>query len=62
MALTVQTNGSGPSNIIQASWFNDYYNLLTGAMHDQPVTLDYRHGSANSTPANHSEAWCGSAR
>ena len=39
MPLTVRTNGSGSSNIIQASWFNDYYNLLTGVMTDQPVTI-----------------------
>lgn len=39
MALTVRTNGSAGINIIQASWFNDFYNLLTGAMADQPVTL-----------------------
>lgn len=39
MALTLRSNGSGSSNLINASWFNDFYNLLTGAMTDQPVTL-----------------------
>lgn len=39
MALTVRSNGSTSANIITASWFNDYYNLLTGAMQDQEVTI-----------------------
>lgn len=39
MALTVRTNGSGSSNLVTASWWNDYYNLLTGAMQDQEVTI-----------------------
>ncbi len=39
MPLTVRNNGSGPTNVIQAAWFNDYYNLLTGVMQDQPVTI-----------------------
>lgn len=39
MPLTVRTNGSTSVNIISASWFNDYYNLLTGAMQDQEVTI-----------------------
>ena len=39
MPLTVRTNGSGGSNIIQAAWFNDFLNLLTGAMQDQEVTI-----------------------
>ena len=39
MALTTRTNGSGPSNIIQASWWNEYKDLLTGVMQDQLVTL-----------------------
>jgi hypothetical protein len=39
MPLTLRTNGNASSNIIQASWFNDYYNLLTGQMYDQAVTL-----------------------
>lgn len=40
MPLTTRTNGSGGSNIIQASWFNDFMNLLTGVMSDQPVTIN----------------------
>lgn len=39
MALTVRTNGSGGSNIIQASWFNDYHDLLTGVMNDQYINI-----------------------
>ena len=48
MALTAQQNGTtvgGNPNQIRASWFNDYKDLLTGAMNDQPVTLNYRPGS-----------------
>lgn len=50
MALTIRANGSNPDNLIGASWFNDYYDLVTGAMTDQPVTLDYAPGSAGATP------------
>jgi hypothetical protein len=39
MALTVRTNGSSSPNIITASWFNDFLNLLTGSMQDQEVTI-----------------------
>jgi hypothetical protein len=39
MALTLRTNGSSGANLVTASWWNDYYNLLTGSMVDQPVTL-----------------------
>ena len=39
MVLTLRTNGSGGSNIITAGWFNDFYNLLTGLMSDQPVQI-----------------------
>src|SRR5271157_3547791 len=39
MALTQRTNGSGSANIIQAAWWNDYYNLFTGAMSDQPIHI-----------------------
>lgn len=42
MALTIQQNGQfvgGQKNTIMASWFNDYHDLLTGIMRDQPVTL-----------------------
>src|SRR5260221_7138661 len=39
MPLTVRNNGSSPTNVIKAAWFNDFYNLLTGIMVDQPVTI-----------------------
>ena len=39
MALTLRTNGSSGVNLVTASWWNDYYNLLTGVMQDQIVTL-----------------------
>lgn len=39
MPLTVRTNGNLPGNIVGASWWNDYYNLLTGGMTDQEVTI-----------------------
>lgn len=39
MPLTVRSNGSTSANIITSAWFNDYYNLLTGAMQDQEVTI-----------------------
>lgn len=39
MPLTTRTNGSSGSNIITASWFNDFLNLLTGVMQDQEVTI-----------------------
>lgn len=39
MPLTLRSNGSGSSNIISASWFNDFYNLLTGVMQDQEVSI-----------------------
>jgi hypothetical protein len=38
MALTLRTNGSG-GGIVSSGWWNDYYNLLTGSMNDQAVTL-----------------------
>lgn len=41
MALTLRTNGSGSSNLIQAAWFNDFYNLFTGSMQDQPITFKH---------------------
>lgn len=40
MALTTKSNGSSSSNIIQASWFNDFYNLFTGGMSDQPILFN----------------------
>ncbi|GHO45197.1 hypothetical protein [Ktedonospora formicarum] len=39
MALTVRQNGTGPSNLISADWFNDFYKLFTGQMADQPITF-----------------------
>jgi hypothetical protein len=39
MSLTTRTNGSGPGNIIQASWWNEYKDLLTGNMQDQQVKI-----------------------
>lgn len=39
MPLTTRTNGSSGSNIIQASWFNDFNNLFTGVMADQEITF-----------------------
>lgn len=39
MALTVQANGTGPAYLVQASWWNDYHDLLTGVMLDQPITV-----------------------
>jgi hypothetical protein len=39
MALTLRSNGSTSSNLVTAAWWNDYYNLLTGTMTDQPVTV-----------------------
>lgn len=40
MPLTVRTDGTGSTNLITAQWFNDYHDLLTGAMADQPVTVN----------------------
>jgi hypothetical protein len=39
VALTLRTNGSSGVNLVSAAWWNDYYNLLTGVMTDQIVTL-----------------------
>jgi hypothetical protein len=39
MALTTRNNGSSPSNLVQASWWNDFKDLLTGTMTDQPVII-----------------------
>jgi hypothetical protein len=46
MALTLRTNGTG-GGIVSAAWWNDYYNLLTGVMTDQAITL------ANTLTAQH---------
>jgi hypothetical protein len=40
MPLTLRTNGSGATNLVTAAWWNDYYNLLTGNMNDQPIQLN----------------------
>jgi hypothetical protein len=32
-------NGNNPSNLVTASWWNDFYNLLTGIMTDQVVSI-----------------------
>jgi hypothetical protein len=45
MALTLRSNGTG-GGIVSSGWWNDYYNLLTGVMHDQPVTLSTNFGIA----------------
>jgi hypothetical protein len=45
MALTVRGDGTGGIYLVGSAWWNDYYDLLTGAMHDQPVELNYRPGS-----------------
>lgn len=39
MALTVRGDGTGTAFLVSSSWWNDYYDLLTGAMTDQPVTI-----------------------
>lgn len=39
MPLTVRTNGSGSSNLVNSSWWNDYHDLLTGVMQDQEVSI-----------------------
>lgn len=37
--LTLKSNGNSSANIVRADWWNDYYNLLTGIMKDQPVNI-----------------------
>ena len=39
MPLTRRTDGTQAANRVYASWFNDFMDLLTGVMTDQPVTL-----------------------
>lgn len=51
MALTLRSNGNNPINIVTAQWFNDFYNLFTGVMTDQPVEFNYRPAATTSTPA-----------
>lgn len=41
MSLRTIINGNAPGNDIDASWWNDYKDLLTGVMDDTPVTLAY---------------------
>lgn len=50
MPLTLKADGLNPENLFTSAWVNDFTNLLTGALNDQPVTLNYRPGSG-STPA-----------
>jgi hypothetical protein len=38
MALTHRTDGIG-GGLVSSGWWNDYFDLLTGTMSDQPVTL-----------------------
>lgn len=38
MALTFRSNGLA-GGLVSAAWWNDYYNLLTGVMTDQPITI-----------------------
>jgi hypothetical protein len=51
MALTLRTDGSSAPNLVGAAWWNDYYDLLTGAMNDQPVYLYYQPASGSNPPA-----------
>lgn len=50
MALTLKADGLNPENLFTSSWVNDFTNLLTGAMNDQNVILNYRAGSGNGKP------------
>jgi hypothetical protein len=50
MALTLRTDGSGSPNLVGAAWWNDYYDLLTGTMNDQPVFLYYEPSSGTNPP------------
>src|SRR5258706_8258709 len=62
MPLTVRVNGKfvggspTPNNQVQASWWNDFRDLLTGVMADQPVTiantLTAQKFIANGTPSS----------
>lgn len=38
MALTFRSNGVA-GGLVSAQWWNDYYNLFTGAMTDQPISI-----------------------
>jgi hypothetical protein len=50
MALTLRTDGSGSPNLVGAAWWNDYYDLLTGSMNDQPVFLYYEPSAGTNPP------------
>lgn len=50
MALTLRGDGTGSAFLVSSGWWNDYYNLLTGVMTDQPVTLKYTPGASGSIP------------
>lgn len=50
MALTLRTDGSSAPNLVGAAWWNDYYDLLTGSMNDQPVYLYYEPASGSNPP------------
>lgn len=50
MALTTRVDGATPSSKISAVWFNDFKNLFTGVMTDQPITFYYAPGASGSTP------------
>lgn len=39
MALTRRGDGTGAAFQVNSAWWNDYYDLLTGAMTNQPVTI-----------------------
>lgn len=39
MALTQRVDGTGSIALVDATWWNEYYLLLTGQMTDQPVTI-----------------------
>lgn len=39
MALTRRADGTAPVNQVFAAWWNDFYDLLTGAMTDQAITI-----------------------
>ena len=45
MALTTRGDGTGGIYLVGAAWWNDYKDLLTGVMTDQPVEFNYRPGS-----------------
>lgn len=39
MALTRRADGTGAANRVTAAWWNDFMDLFTGVMTDQPVTF-----------------------